>query len=442
MRAAAGLLLLGAAGVLLTVSLFFGGGSGDGWLFWIGAGALLVALAAVGAALAGAFPWPEPGRAGLAALGLLAAFVLWNGLTMSWSIAPDRSWSYLDRGLVYLAFAVVGLFAAAICPRPVRIVAGGLAALLGGVLLWALAGKVVPALFPDGARVARLRNPVGYWNSLALAADLALPLFLWLSARRRDLAALGLYVAVVALLLTYSRAGVAVGIIAVALWLWAGRARSESLRALLVAVPAALAVAGIALALPGVSDDLQPHSVRVQDGALFGVVLLVGMAVVAVLARRDLRQAEERALAVAAVLIVAAGVGALAARGGWLEEFRDSDAAQVTQSSNRLTTVSSNNRWSWWREAWSLFEQAPAGGKGAHTFEIARTKLRRSAVVTTEPHNVALQALAETGVAGFLLGAGATLAALVAAAGAVRRLRGGERAAAVALAIADRKSVV
>src|SRR5204862_5104928 len=131
----------------------------------------------------------------------------------------------------------------------------GLALLLGAVCLWALAGKVVPALFPDGARVARLRNPVGYWNALALLADMALPLFLWVAARRRDLAALGIYVAVVALLLTYSRAGVGIGVVAVALWL--AVERRERVAALAVSLPVALGVAGIGFALPGVARDLQ-----------------------------------------------------------------------------------------------------------------------------------------------------------------------------------------
>ena len=60
----------------------------------------------------------------------------------------------------------------------------------------------------------------------------------------------------------------------------------------------------------------------------------------------------------------------------------------------------------------------------------------KAPTITNEPHNVALQSLAETGIVGFLLGAGACLAALGAVRQAVRRLRGDERAAATALAIA------
>ena len=419
---AAGPALLASAGVLLTVALFFGGGDHDERLYWIGGGAILVCL--VAAVLA---PRPVVSRGGVAFLALLTGFVAWNGITIAWSIVPDRSWDYLNRGLVYLAFAVVGLYLGAALPRAPRLVAAGLALLIGAVLVWALAGKVVPALFPDGARVARLRNPVGYWNALALLGDLALPLYLWLAARRRDLAALGLYLAIVAILLTYSRAGLAVAVVTVAVWLWISRERREGPAALAVALPAALAVGGIGLALPGVAKDLQPHSVRVQDGAMFGLALLVGAVLVAFAARRDLRRRELAALALVGGILVLAGIGAIAARGSFLGQFRGSGVTHAASSENRL---------SWWGEAWRVLERAPAGGKGAGSFEVARTPVRHNGTITTEPHNVALQFLAETGVFGFLLGAACVLAAFAAVALAVRRLEGPERAAGTALAIA------
>jgi hypothetical protein len=436
MRAAAGLPLLGAAGALLAASLFLGGGSGDGRLFWIGAFAVLTALAALVAELVGALPRPAPTRLGLAALGLAGAFVLWNGLTMAWSITPDRSWTYLNRGLVYLAFALIGLFLAASLRRPAPVVASLLALLLAAVVVWALAGKVIPSLYPDGARVARLRSPIGYWNALALGCAIALPLFLWLSARLRAVAAVAVYLTVVALLLTYSRGGVAVAVIAVALWLAGGEERRTSLGVLAVAVPAGLGVGGIGLALPGVAKDLQPHSVRVSDGAWFGLALVLGAALVGWLATLRLGRRQLQALAALAVVLVAVGIGALAARGDWLSGFRGCDAAQVTQSAQRLCSTSSNNRWSWWQEAWQLFEDDPAGGKGARSFRIARGTVQTTSAITTEPHNIALQSLAETGVVGFLIGGAACLAALGAAWQTVRRLRGDEGAAAIALAIA------
>jgi tetratricopeptide (TPR) repeat protein len=137
-------------------------------------------------------------------------------------------------------------------------------------------------------------------------------------------------------------------------------------------------------------------------------------------------------LAVATVLLVAAAIGALAARGTFLREFR---GQEVTQASPRLSSLSSNNRTTWWGEAWRIFEAKPLGGKGAGSFKVARRRVRHNALEATEPHDVALQALAETGIVGFLLGGGAALAALLAGGAAVRRLEEPERPAAAALAL-------
>ena len=64
--------------------------------------------------------------------------------------------------------------------------ARSLAGALGAVLAWALLGKAIPALGPDDAgRVARLKGSIGYWNALALLADAALGLGLWLARRGR-----------------------------------------------------------------------------------------------------------------------------------------------------------------------------------------------------------------------------------------------------------------
>src|SRR5262249_31105484 len=134
MRAAklAGPATLFASGALLFVALFFGDGPSDGRLFWIGALAVLTVVAAL---LAG--PALAPGRGGLAVLTLFAALTAWVGLSIWWSIAPDRSWAAFDRCLVYGAFLLLGLLAAR-APRPARTAAAGLAALVGLVLLWAL----------------------------------------------------------------------------------------------------------------------------------------------------------------------------------------------------------------------------------------------------------------------------------------------------------------
>src|SRR6266487_3548398 len=92
----------GLAAALAAGALFFGHGSSDGRLFWIGVAALL--LVAVGWIV-----WPGRLTAvGATFLLLLGALVVWQAVSIHWSIQPARSWDYANRGLVYLAFAAVG----------------------------------------------------------------------------------------------------------------------------------------------------------------------------------------------------------------------------------------------------------------------------------------------------------------------------------------------
>src|SRR5438046_10567278 len=97
--------LLATAGLLLGASLFFGGGSSDGRLSLLGAGAALAATGALVAALWGALPLPSVGREGLAFAALASGFVAWNGVSILWSAAPDRSLSYINLRLAYPAIA-------------------------------------------------------------------------------------------------------------------------------------------------------------------------------------------------------------------------------------------------------------------------------------------------------------------------------------------------
>src|SRR6478609_10838963 len=132
----AALFPLAAAGALVGVSALFSAGSSNGRLAWIGLVALVVAAAVVTAGLVSA-PRPLLAREAVAALVLLVAFVCWCGLSVLWSIEPDRSWDYLNRGLVYVALAVIGLALGAYVPRAERGWAFVLAAIVALTLGWA-----------------------------------------------------------------------------------------------------------------------------------------------------------------------------------------------------------------------------------------------------------------------------------------------------------------
>lgn len=454
-------LLLATSGVLLAAALFLGGGSRNDRLALIGAAAVALAGAAGVVALLGRFPLPVLDRWAKTFVVLLAGVVLWSGVGVWWSIAPDLTWRYTNRGLAYAAFLLLGLLVAAAVPRAPRVVAAGLAVLVGAVVAWALAGKMAPALYEDSFRFARLRDPLEYWNALALVAGTGLPLALWISASRvhanlvRAAGAVLLLATTVTLLLTYSRGGVAVAAVAVAVWLALTDRRLEGVAALAIAGLPAVAVSAWAFGRPGLSEDGQPYGVRFDDGVRFGVVLALAGALVFAVAFLAARYEERRpptpdlahrllrwaALgATAAAVLAFALLFVLADPIGWagdqVDDFTSPSTQPVPQGPERIASIGSNNRWGWWEEAWEAFTDDPVGGTGAGTFRLVHLKLTDDANIVTEPHNLPLQALAETGLVGFLLAAAAGLAALLAVRAALRRLGGEERAAGLALAVA------
>src|SRR5918992_601460 len=106
------------AGVLLLAATF------EGDAFATGAAAILAAAVLGALALLGRVPLAAGGAA---LVGSLLALAAWSGLSVAWSIAPDLTWDELNRGLVYVAFALVGVVLGSQGPRAGRVVAALLA---------------------------------------------------------------------------------------------------------------------------------------------------------------------------------------------------------------------------------------------------------------------------------------------------------------------------
>ncbi len=446
----------GLVGVAIAAAAFAGDGSGFDGVLPVGGLAIGLLAAFLVAFAFGALQLPRLGLSGTVLLVTTGLLVVWTGATVGWSIAADRSWDTFNRSMAFAAFLGLGIVLAGVGGRvAARLAASVLALVTGVVLTWALLAKAVPALDPGGERIARLREPVGYWNALALLADIALPLALWLGAssgRRLSLRVLGgllAYVAVLALLLTISRAGVVAAIAVVLLWLALSSERVEGGLLLVAAgVPAAL-VAGWAFTRPALVEGGAERGDRVSDGAVFGVLALVGAAVVVALIGAGvrhgldarLRRRAGRGLLAAAGLVAAIAVVAVVVAIGnpttWFdEEVAGSSCSEVVNDPSRFGSLDFSNRWCWWTEATDVYAQHSPVGAGAGTFEIARKRFRPDGRNVLQPHNVPLQHLADGGI-----GALALFLALIGAAAwvcvcALRRLEGGERAAAVALAAA------
>ena len=403
---------LGAAAVCFC-AVFFGGGLTAATLAWIGGLALLLAALLAAAALLGVIPAPRLDAPAVVYLGSLFGLAVWCGMTILWSISPDRTWSYTNRTVVYAAFAVVGLLVGTHVPRA-RLAAAA-AAMLALLVGWALLAKCVPGLYSDYGRIARLRAPLGYWNELALLCVAGVPVALWVAAHARQLRirAAGvvlLYGLVVTLLLTYSRFGVALGCLVAAAWVFLDRKRVESLAALAVGGVVGGAAFGIALALPGITSDAQPRSVRAHDGWIFALVVVAGAALAAGAALffaryepspRHRARIERIAGYAALVLALAALALSIAFAGRVWSEFTN-PGSQLPNNVSHLGSAKSN-RWIWWQEAWHAFTRHPGGGTGGGTFQLTNQMLHRVPVVVDEPHSTPLQSLSETGIVGFLL---------------------------------------
>jgi O-Antigen ligase len=401
-----GALAPGAAAALSFAALFLSSGSSQSRLFWIGIAAVLAA------AIGWALQPPLLPRPAIVFFAAFVVFVLWQAVSITWSIEPARSWDYANRSLVYLAFAAVGALLGGVSPRRLAYAA---AVLLGALFVWSLAAKVVPALYSDYGRLARLRYPLGYWNELALLAAASVPIGLWLTRRLRLAGGLLLYFALVVVVLTYSRVAIVLAVLVALVYLAFDERRLESIGVLAVAWIAGAVVAAAGLGLPGVSDDGQPHDVRVHDGLLFGLALLVGAGAVALALRYLVTRAVnatvvKAAAAVLVVVVVAALVTSVVRAGGpgaWAgdrwHEFSNPVSAQISNTQGRLVSASSSNRWRWWQEAWNAFTDHPVQGTGAGTFGLTDRIERNSPLAVVEPHSTPLQFLTELGLIGFLL---------------------------------------
>jgi O-Antigen ligase len=450
-------LVAAAAAVLIAAVVLFSDGSADAPLFWFGGLAIVAAAVAAVSAVVGAMAVPGLTSLGAVTVGLFSGLVVWQGLSVIWSIEGDRTWNYVNRAIVYLAFLVLGV-AVGTMRRAPRLAAAWLTVVTACAIAVALATKIFPTLSAETERVARLNSPIGYWNVLALLCVFAAPLALWIAAPRtrpdwlRAAAVVYLYAALVALLLTFSRGGVAVGITAGVLWLAIGRPRIESAAALAVALVPTLVVTGWAFSKPGLTKDNEPRSLQVHDGRWFGLALVLGAVCAFALAfwisryerQRPLAEAWRlrlgRVLVGAAAIAVAIGIAGLLAAGitpsRVLHKFSEPTASPNVSGPTHLASVASTSRWNWWQEAWKSWRKHPAVGTGAGTFDLTHRMLRVDGTVATEPHNVPLQFMAETGIIGLLLFVGVVLAGAGALVESLRRLEGEDRLAAAALVVA------
>lgn len=431
---------------------------------------LQAAVAIIATFAAGAGLWngtlrfaaPPLAVAGLTAL---LAFAAWSGVTLIWSVAPDQTWTEVNRALTYALVLVLAITAGASHNRARELVAGGALVAVLAVTLYALGQKLFPGIHIGGVfslnqtqLVPRLQEPFGYWNALGLFMALGIPIALALAVDRRLPAQLRLGALVAIQLmglvvgLTYSRGAV----LALGCGLVVGIALSQArLRWLMWLAPACLAAVP-PLVLGLTSHPLTNVSVslaqRERAGLVLAAVVVLSVLGLWTVGQRLLwlerrvepgpRQTQRigMALAGAAVLALLCGVIAVALSsrglGGTVSHAWTSFTSTRGFGNNnpaRLLSADSANRWVWWKEAANAFSHRPLGGWGAGSFGVLNLLYRHNTLTVQQPHSVPLQFLAETGIIGALLAFAAFALVAAAAMGQVRRTSGSERLLAAAL---------
>jgi O-antigen ligase len=371
---------------------------------------------------------------------------------------------------VYPLAAGLAIVAGASLPRAAERVGLGYLAIATAVALYALAGKTMPWLVDDAGELSRLREPLGYWNALALFCALAVPVALRAALTRplaaaaltrplaaptrplaaaaltRPLAAAALVPLIAATVLSLSRGGVAVLIAAVAAQVALAEDRRRLLAVAGVALLAALPALALGLTLPDLTTDGVPRGARVDDGLILLAQLAAGAVAAAIFAGRVARGARTSdparvwaaaALVVAALVLVGGAAlserglasGERSAPGAALERLDPPDTDPV-----RLLRTGSGNRWAWWGEALGAWSDRPLAGHGAGSFALLHRRYRDRPVDVREAHSLPLGLLAETGLIGAVLALGGlALLGIAATRGALGRADRRERDHAVAL---------
>jgi hypothetical protein len=362
-----------AAAFALTAGLAFDGGgyqpvSFDRGLVGVSAAALVLVVLVRGS---------RPGRlagALLAGLGLLTA---WTAVSWLWSDSPPVALEEAQRTAVYLAAAAAVVLAGRRVPA--AWLAGGVAAGATAAVGWNLLLRLAPdwaGRAPLRTDIGQLADPVGYANSLALLAALALVLVLGLDG----LAAVALVPLAAEIALQQSTGTVAALALGLAAYLLTVARPIRTLGLLALPLVGALVVAGAGSVRNPPPTDLLAAAHTGHRVLL--VLALLTIAQGAIVRVRFLPSGSRVSARRARPLAVAAGLIA-----GAVAPF----------------ALHGHERARYWHVAWHELAANPVLGSGAGTFADWWLRLRTVPQSTHEAHSLYLETLAELGPLGLAL---------------------------------------
>jgi O-Antigen ligase len=389
--------------------------------------------------LVGALPRRRPPALAWAALGLLAAFVVWTALSLTWTESVERTATDLARVATYLGVFGLALSlrdgSGSAAQRLVSAVGAGIAL----VALVALLSRLHPSWFPEAGQTGRfledperLSYPLNYWNGLAGMIAIGVPLLLQLASCARSplyraAAAAALPALMLTIYFTLSRGGIAATVIAVCVFLGFASDRLPKLLTLLLAGTGG----GLLIVAANQRDSLQHGLTNAtahhQGDTLLVIAVVVCLTVGALqaggtLALRRLRrprwtlptrgQAAAAAVAALAVLLVAVLAAGAPARvsDGW-GEFKEGGGPG--EGTGRLGSVAGQSRYQFWSAAAKENASEPLTGTGSGTFEYWWARNGDTTETVRDTHSLYMQTLGELGIVGLALLAAFLLAILV-----------------------------
>jgi O-Antigen ligase len=447
--------VLGAPVVVASLVIWLGFNAGGFFPGTVGFGALAAGALLLAWVTLAVRPFEGASLPLLVAVGALTLYAVWVLASAAWSHAPARALIEFDRALLYvLVLVVVGLSAGR--TGGARGVLHGLAAGAVVVCGCGLITRVLPDVWPiqSTLKADRLSYPVTYWNTLGLLGAMGWVTCLHLSSSLREaralrvLAAAALPVLGATVYFTFSRGAILVVPIGVVAYLALARPRG-GVGALLAGVPATVVALVAAWSADALGSEHPTSPTAVAQGhhvtlVLVAAVLAAG-AIRFLLDGLDARMQRlhvrlpSRGLLVAIVASLAAlvAVGGVAAgvphklRGQYENFTKKGEVDPAGSSRDRLSDVGNNGRLDHWRVALKGFDASPLHGSGAGTYANLWARDRPEGFDVTDGHSLYLETMGELGIVGLGLIVTLVLALL---GGALRRVRGPDRAMAGAVA--------